>query len=118
MKKGQQKKYHSEKTAAPELCWSLCEGGGTPHWSYILFLKQVSPDGAWGLIAGQDEALGWMDQARGSLSGATPSVKHAPAASPGIAGGQRTTASAHPTSFRGACSRLQRSESCSSSVLL
>ena len=115
MKKGQQMRYHSEKTAAPVLCWPLHEGGGAPHWSYI-FLKLASPDGAWGLGAGQDEALAWTDQAGGSLSGATPSVKHAPAASQGIAGCQRTTASAHPTSFRGASSRLQRSQSCSSSV--
>lgn len=92
-------RYHSEKTAAPILCWPLHEGGGAPHWSYILFLKQASLDVAWGLGAGQDEALAWMDQAGGSLSGVTPSVKHAPAASRGIAGGQRTTASAHPTSF-------------------
>ena len=118
MKKGQQMRYHSEKTAAPILCWPLHEGGGAPHWSYILFLKQASLDVAWGLGAGQDEALAWMDQAGGSLSGVTPSVKHAPAASRGIAGGQRTTASAHPTSFWGASSRLQRSQSCSSSVFL
>ena len=111
-------RYHSEKTAAPVLGQPLHEGGGAPRWPYILFLKQAFPEGAWDLRAGQGEALAWTDQGGGSLLGATLSVKHAPAASRGIAGGQRTTAFAHHTSFRGASSRLQHSQSCSSSVFL